>query len=148
VVAHYDRFHKVIDLLDYLSIAVETGVLATGDVAQFVTQNALVTGGCELGVYPRDWLIATLTQLETVGKRFLDRHASRIMHYDDYNVRALRLIPSHQGTSSAVSDRRSRRPLRIHLLCRRTWVALFGSASVAGTRLTVDRIFFFKSPLP
>src|SRR5271168_2430798 len=62
VVADYERHHQVIDLLDYASIAVETGALAASEVAQFVTQNALVTGGCELGVYPRKWLVATLTK--------------------------------------------------------------------------------------
>jgi hypothetical protein len=113
VVADYDRHHKVIDLLDYLSIAVETGVLATNEVAQFVTQNAIVTGGCELGVYPREWLIATLTKLEKVGRLFLDRHADRVRRHDDYNVRAVAFLSERLGSFFVIKELRRRYPTSV-----------------------------------
>jgi hypothetical protein len=110
VVAHYDRFHKVIDLLDYLSIAVQTGVLAAAEVAQFVTQTAIVTGGCELGVYPRAWLLDTLAKLETVARCFLDRHGGRIENYDAYNVRALAFLSERLGSFFVIKELRRRYP--------------------------------------
>ena len=113
LVAHYDKHHKVLDLIDYLSIAVEFGVLSSGDVAAFVTQSVLVTGGCELGVYPRRWLVDTLAKLERVGRQFLDRHAARVSRYDDYNVRALAFLSERLGSFMLLKELQRRYPAGI-----------------------------------
>jgi hypothetical protein len=110
VVANYNDCHNVVDLLDYLSIAVEIGTLARGEVARFVTQNTLVTGGCELGVYPRQWLIETLEKLERVGRVFVERHAERIKTYDDYNIRALAFLSERLGSFLLISELVQRYP--------------------------------------
>jgi hypothetical protein len=110
IVAHYAHNHRVIDLLDYLSIAVEIGELAPGDVATFVTQQGLLTGGCELGVYPRLWLVETLSRLERVSRLFLERHADRISRYDNYNIRTLAFLSERLGSFFLIQELRRRYP--------------------------------------
>jgi hypothetical protein len=53
-----------VSLFEYLSIAVQIGVMTLNDVQEFSLDTTFIPGGCELGIYPTAWLYATLKKLK------------------------------------------------------------------------------------
>ena len=89
IIGQYAMTHHFSDFLDYTSIAIEMAVLDNESAEKFCAENLFFGGGAELGIFPKSWLIPTLTQLERVGREFLRRHGNRIKTYDSYQVRAV-----------------------------------------------------------
>jgi hypothetical protein len=63
---HYSHSHHVEDLLRFTSEAVELGVLDATEVASFFDEKVFLMGGIELGVFPADFWLATVSAIESV----------------------------------------------------------------------------------
>ncbi len=98
IIGNYARNHHLIDLLDYVSGAIELGVLDSNSALEFLTMTHFVTGGVELGIYPREWLVRVISALEAVGRNFLNRCGDRIRGYDRYQVRAIGFLSERLGS--------------------------------------------------
>ena len=110
IVQQYAQMHHVIDLFDYLSMAVQIGVMTSQDAKEFTLDTDFIPGGCELGIYPTDWLYATLGQLEMLGRRFVTRFGNRIRTYDSYQVRAIGFLAERLGSYFLLKELRRRYP--------------------------------------
>ena len=62
----YNKFHLVQDFLRFAAEAVELGVLQPVDVPKFVNGEVFIVGGIELGVFPMDFWVRTMTSIESV----------------------------------------------------------------------------------
>ena len=66
--------HVVQDLLRFIALAVELGVIDKHDVEWFARETWLIPGGIELGVFPREFWIAQATALENVVRACVEQH--------------------------------------------------------------------------
>jgi hypothetical protein len=98
LIGQYARNLHFRDLLDYTSIAVEMGVLDNKSAAEFFTEKIFIPGGTEFGIFPKPWLVHTLTQLEQLGKEFLLNYGNRIKTYGTYQVRAVGFLSEYLGS--------------------------------------------------
>jgi hypothetical protein len=110
VVRQYAQMHRAIDLFDYMSIGAQLGVLSPDEIQEFTLLTLFVPGGCELGVYPTDWLCNTLGKLEIIGREFVTRFAERIRTYDNYQVRAVGFLAERLGSYFLLKELRRRYP--------------------------------------
>jgi len=102
--AHYASCHNFQDLLDYASLAIEVGVLDDRDAQEMLGSKHLIPCGAEVGVFPRDWLVPTLTAIEKVSREFLIRFGDRVRTYDDYQVRAVGFLSERLGSYLLLRD--------------------------------------------
>jgi hypothetical protein len=92
----YAIAHVLVDLINYLNIARDLGVIHH---PQAVLQTEVIlTGACTLGYYPRVWLLEKMTQLEQVGRIFVERYADQLHERDGYQVRALEFCIERIGS--------------------------------------------------
>jgi hypothetical protein len=110
IVQQYAQMHHAIDMFDYLSIAVEIGVVTPDDVREFTLGTNFIPGGCELGIYPTAWLYASLRKLEALGRAFVTRCGERIRTYDGYQVRAVGFLAERLGSYFLLKELRRRYP--------------------------------------
>jgi len=113
VFGHYAECHYAVDLVDYLSIAVQMNVMKPADVEKFSRDTVFIPGGCELGIYPTDWFCETLQKLELLGRVFLDKYADRVQAYDPYQVRAIGFLAERLGSYLLLKELRNRFPSRL-----------------------------------
>ncbi len=98
VFGHYAAIHHRRDFLDYVSVALELGVLDATSASEFMTAKHFIPGGIELGTYPKDWLMRELSQLELVSRLFLNYHGDRISRYNKYQIRAVGFLSERLGS--------------------------------------------------
>ena len=110
IISQYAQMHHVIDLFCYLSIAAEIGILTSAELREFSLDTMFVPGGCELGVYPTEWLRETLGKLERLGREFVTRYGDRIRTYDRYQVRAVGFLAERLGSYFLLKELRRRFP--------------------------------------
>lgn len=91
---HFDRR----DLGDYASLAIEAGVLDENSASEFLGAKHFIPGGCELGIFPKSWLVRQLSGIEVVGKEFLSRYGNRIAKYDEVQIRAISFLAECLGS--------------------------------------------------
>lgn len=106
----YAQAHELVDLLDYTSLAIRSGVLGKAESADFVSEQVLIPGGCELGIFPRQWLTETLSVLSALGESFLKTYSERINSYDSYQVRAVGFLSERLGSFLLLRELRRRYP--------------------------------------
>jgi hypothetical protein len=113
VVEHYIDSHWAIDLFEYVSMAVEMGILTLDEAQGFAQERYFIPGGCELGVYPTIWVRPMLEALESLGRRFVSRNAARIETYNSFQVRAVGFLAERLGSFLLLSELRRRFPAGI-----------------------------------
>jgi hypothetical protein len=64
----YARDHEVEDLLRFAAEAVAQGVLGRKEVQDFFDEDVIIPGGVELGVYPADFWLTCIGQIEGVAR--------------------------------------------------------------------------------
>jgi hypothetical protein len=118
VVAQYIEDHHGIDLFDYVSMAVDMGILPVHEAQPFALEQFFIPGGCELGIYPTEWVRPRLEQLASLGREFVTRKASRILTYNEFQVRAVGFLAERLGSYLLLSELRRRYPAGLpHELC-------------------------------
>ena len=106
----YAVVHELVDLLDYTSLAIKSGLLSNVEAADFVKEPAIIPGGCELGIYPRQWLAETLNELGRLGKTFLETYGSRVSRYNAYQIRAVGFLSERLGSFLLMRELKRRYP--------------------------------------
>jgi len=101
---HYADCHHFRDLLDYASLAIELGVLDGRGAQEMLGAKYLIPGGVEMGVFPRTWLVSTLTAIEKVSREFLIRYGERVRTYDDHQIRAVGFLSERLGSYMLLRD--------------------------------------------
>ncbi len=115
LVVQYAESHHALDLFEYLSLAVRIGVMTASDVQEFAQEKYFLTGGCELGIYPTEWLYHVLDNLQLLGRHFLEEHGHRIRSYDGYQVRAVGFLAERLGSYFLLRELRRRYPAGVPL---------------------------------
>lgn len=98
IVSQYIERHVAIDFFQYVSLALEMGILTPEQCQAFALETDFIPGGCELGIYPTVWVRSTLLDLERLGREFLIRYGGRIKNYDNYQVRAVGFLAERLGS--------------------------------------------------
>ncbi|OBI41721.1 hypothetical protein A5707_06945 [Mycobacterium kyorinense] len=98
VVDHYAAIHHRRDIVDYASLAVETGVLDADSASDFLAARYFIPGGVELGIFPTEWLVQVLSGIEIVGREFLNRHGDRLRKYNTFQIRAVGFLTERLGS--------------------------------------------------
>lgn len=73
----YMHAHHVEDLLRFTAMAVELGVLDRHDVVPFFEERVFFIGGIELGVFPVDFWLPTMGQIEEVTWACIQHHGTQ-----------------------------------------------------------------------
>jgi hypothetical protein len=98
IIGQYTLCHHRRDILDYTSLAIEMGVLDSNSASEFLAAKYFIPGGVEFGIYPKSWLVHTLSRIELVSRQFLERYGNRLKKYDTYQVRAVGFLSERLGS--------------------------------------------------
>jgi hypothetical protein len=98
ILGHYALVHHRKDIVDYSALAVELGVLDRSSADDFLALQHFIPGGAELGIYPKAWLLQAWTDMELVGRQFLERYSDRVKKYDSYQIRAVNFLSERLGS--------------------------------------------------
>lgn len=98
IIDQYAACHHRKDILDYTSLAIEMGVLDSNSASEFLAAKHFIPGGVELGIFPKSWIIHTLSRIELVGRQFLCRYGNRLKNYDTYQIRAVPFLSERLGS--------------------------------------------------
>lgn len=74
MVAHYSRYHHTRDLLTFMGLAVDMGVVDDREVGTWLGGDVLIPAA-SVGVFPLAWWSDTMAALEEVAMAFLATHA-------------------------------------------------------------------------
>jgi len=110
VLEQYIEAHRGIDMFEYVSMAVEIGIMTLGQAQEFAKEKIFIPGGCELGVYPTAWVRPVLEKLEILGRVFVTRCAPRLRTYDNFQVRAVGFLAERLGSFFLLTELRKRFP--------------------------------------
>lgn len=89
MIKQYQKHHNLIDLLRYVSVAIDIGVLTQAEAMAFLEGAHLIPGGIELGAYETEGWLEDFDAMFRVAMAFIDR-------FDPYE-------PGHAYQSRAVS---------------------------------------------
>jgi hypothetical protein len=70
----YGRAHRAMDLLRFTAEAVEQGVLDNARAIRFLGEDMFMAGGVELGVFPAEFWLPTVTAIESVVRECIRRY--------------------------------------------------------------------------
>lgn len=98
VLGQYADSHHRRDLLDYTALAIELDVLDAESASEFLDTHHFISGGVQLGIYPRSWLVENATNIDAVSRQFLSRYRGRLQEYDIYQIRAVGFLSERLGS--------------------------------------------------
>lgn len=98
ILGQYAASHRRKDLINYTSLAVDMDVLDKNSATELLRAKYFIPGGVELGIFPKAWLVKTVTGIELVGRQFLQRYGNRLKKYDRYQVRAVGFLSERLGS--------------------------------------------------
>ena len=93
--AHYLHSHHIEDMLRFTSEAVELGVLDKTEVEPFFNEKVFFMGGVELGVFPADFWLKSIGDIEAVAWACVQRYE---MHREGYQSRAWAFCAERLGS--------------------------------------------------
>lgn len=100
---HYSSVHNIADLLRYVAIAIELGVLTADESYSFLTMGHLISGGIELGTFPAHWWSPTCQKVGQVSIAFAERHQP--FHAEDpYQKRAIAFCQERLGSYLLIKE--------------------------------------------
>jgi hypothetical protein len=70
----YRDVHVAEDFLLFTAVTIELGVLGRHEVMPFFSEEIFVPGGIELGVFPADFWVNAISQVEAVVRTCFERH--------------------------------------------------------------------------
>jgi hypothetical protein len=122
----YARDHCVEDLLRFAAAAVDEGVLARREVADFFREDVIVPGGVELGVYPAAFWLESTEMVERVVRACVARHPTV---RDGYQARVWSFCAERLGSYLLLKRFRAEVGAGsgggVQWLARRRWAARF-----------------------
>jgi predicted O-linked N-acetylglucosamine transferase (SPINDLY family) len=95
IMQQYQQAHHIEDLLRFLAEAVSEQMLEPADVYELLSQNVLIPGGSEFGVYPTYFYLNAIDRLERITAAYLKKY--RIIR-DGYQVRAISFCCERVGS--------------------------------------------------
>lgn len=98
IIGQYADSHHRRDILDYASLALELNVLDSESSSEFLNSHHFISGGVQLGIYPRSWLLEASSKIDLVSREFLSRYRDRLKKYDIYQVRAVGFLSERLGS--------------------------------------------------
>lgn len=107
VLTQYKGAHHVEDLLRFVALAVELGVLDKDDVAPFFDATVFFPGGIELGVYPATFWLQHITGIESVVRACVQTHPQP---RSGYQTRAWAFCAERLGSYLLLKHLRSTEP--------------------------------------
>lgn len=125
----YSRVHHPQDLLRFVAEAVEQQLLDKAEVRSFLTEELMLPGGIELGVYPADFWIPTVSAIENVVRACVRRYR---LGREGYDARAWAFCTERLGSYLVLRHLRALRPARGHLFAWRQTIPNFGSSRLFG----------------
>lgn len=94
--AQYTTAHKAQDLLRYLAIAIDMGIISGEESHEFLTAKYLIPGGIEAGIYPISVFLEIIKSLRSVTMEFVKHHVPTSL--DPYQRRALAFCNERLGS--------------------------------------------------
>jgi hypothetical protein len=91
----YSRVHHPQDLLRFTAEAVEQQLLDKAEVGDFLGEEVMLPGGIELGVFPADFWIRSVTSIENVVRACVERFS---VEHEGYNSRAWAFCTERLGS--------------------------------------------------
>ncbi len=113
VLEHYIEAHRAIDMFEYVSMAVDIGMMTLDQAQEFAKEKIFIPGGCEMGIYPTAWVRPMLEKLEILGREFVTRCGPRLRTYDNFQVRAVGFLAERLGSFFLLTELRQRFPAGI-----------------------------------
>jgi hypothetical protein len=106
----WNASHHKEDLCDGLNLAIEMGLMTPDERLKLEAETALIEGGCSMGIYPGDFVRATLEKVWPLYQTFVSRYRGRFMHYDPMQRRCVAFLAERIETFFILKELRRRYP--------------------------------------
>lgn len=102
---HYAHAHHAEDLLRYAAAAIELGVFGKAEAEAFFSEKVFFMGGVELGVFPAQFWLQAIGQIEAVTWYCVQRYDTR---REGYQTRAWAFCAERLGSFLLLRELRAR----------------------------------------
>jgi hypothetical protein len=102
---HYSHAHHAEDLLRYTAAAIELGVFDKAEAEAFFNEKTFFMGGVELGVFPAEFWLRAIGQIEAITWYCVQRYDTR---REGYQTRAWAFCAERLGSYLLLRELRAR----------------------------------------